>query len=144
MKDAMGQKERSLAEVIGHQSVLRRSDSCDWIGIARWASWQSLPRQHDCLLHWKSYDSYILPLPNYPEPKIHKCLIIRRCEIHADNTKKKSYGLGACRWISTPEVLFKALGLIMEYLQAQESTARYINPSINAKHAMRLVKVLEK
>ena len=32
----------------------------------------------------------------------------------------------------------------MEYLQAQESTARYINPSIGAKQAMRLVKILEK
>ena len=32
----------------------------------------------------------------------------------------------------------------MEYLQAQESTAKYINPSISTKHAMRLVKVLDK
>ena len=58
--------------------------------------------------------------------------------------KEKSYELGACRWISTPEVLFKALGLLIEYLQAQETTARYINPSIGVKHAMTLVKTPER
>ena len=58
--------------------------------------------------------------------------------------EKKVYGLGPCRWTRTPEALFKALGLFIEYLQAQESTAMYISPSIGVKHAMRLVRVLDR
>ena len=37
----------------------------------------------------KSYVGHISPLPNYPEPEIHKCLIIRYCETQADNIKKE-------------------------------------------------------